>query len=91
MPYHELKKQEKWIGQSVIENFFSWTEHIFIHIAILNQKLTTGKDVADLSNSDWACKYKKALDISDPKIKSYYDKLTVIRRQLRNYMAHGAF
>src|SRR5699024_11385528 len=31
------------------------------------------------------------LDIQDPSIKPHYDKLVAIKRQIRNYMAHGAF
>src|SRR5690606_31524923 len=41
--------------------------------------------------SNWEAKYKAALDLADPKAKSLYDELLVIRRQLRNFVAHGSF
>ena len=34
---------------------------------------------------------RTALDFDEPEVKDLYDELTVIRRQLRNYVTHGAF
>jgi hypothetical protein len=78
-------------GAGHIDAFFSWTEHIFIHIAILNSSITTGEDFAALSGAEWNVKFKRALDISDLTTKGYFDGLIEIRRQLRNFVAHGAF
>jgi hypothetical protein len=71
--------------------FFAWTEHIFIHVSVLKGTVTTGAEVAQLAGADWSLKFKAALDINDLATKDYFDKLLVIRRQLRNFMAHGAF
>ncbi len=90
-PARELKREAKWLGLSAVEAFFSWTEHVFIHIAILNGQCTTGKEVSLLAGADWAEKFKAALDIDDLETKALYDELTVIRQQLRNHVAHGAF
>jgi hypothetical protein len=32
---------------AAIDAFFSWTEHMFIHLAILNGRITTGKAFSD--------------------------------------------
>jgi hypothetical protein len=40
---------------------------------------------------DWSTKFKRAFDVSDRATKNHFDKLVAIRRQLRNFMAHGAF
>jgi hypothetical protein len=90
-PALELRQNASWLALAAIEAFFSWTEHVFIHIAILSGKIMTGMEVAALAESDWETKFKRALDVQEPKTKSFFDKLLLIRRQLRNFMAHGAF
>lgn len=91
MPALKIKKDSRWMALAAIDAFFSWTEHVFIHIAILTGKITNGSSVAKLAEADWPTKYKYALDVSEPMSKALFDKLIVIRRQLRNFVAHGAF
>lgn len=90
-PASELRREAQWFAQSAIECFFSWTEHVFIHIAILRGKCSTGEEVANLAKAQWNEKFKAALDLGDARTKSFYDDLGVMRRQLRNFVAHGAF
>ncbi|MEZ5690266.1 MAG: hypothetical protein R3D71_01205 [Rickettsiales bacterium] len=90
-PAWELRKKSKWLAQAAIDAFFSWTEHIFIHIAILEGKLSTGSEVAALAGKDWGEKFKTAFDVNDKVTKKHFDILISIRRQLRNFMAHGSF
>ncbi|SRR6266496_3597901 len=90
-PALELRKNAEWLGLSAIDAFFSWTEHVFIHLAILQTKITTGVEVADLATADWSEKFKRAIDLGDKTMKRLFDDLLTIRRQTRNYMAHGAF
>jgi hypothetical protein len=47
--------------------------------------------VSDLAEADWETKFKTALDINDPATKAFFDHLIEIRRELRNFVAHGAF
>lgn len=91
MPAMAIKRNATWLALAAIDAFFSWTEHIFIHLAILEGKITSGLEVAELAEADWQMKFKLALDIDEPEIKILFDKLVLIRRQLRNFMAHGAF
>lgn len=84
-------KQVNWYAQAAIEAFFSWTEHAFIHLAILQGKLKVGTQVAELAEDNWSAKFKAALDISDRETKAHYDKLLELRVQVRNFVAHGAF
>jgi hypothetical protein len=90
-PAFELKKEAAWLGIAAIDAFFSWTEHVLIHIAILQGTLKTGEDVANLAAAEWSEKVKVAIGLGDAKMKSLFDELLTIRRQIRNYMAHGAF
>jgi hypothetical protein len=90
-PSYQLSRNASWMALATIDAFFSWTEHIFIHVAILGGRITTATEVAQLAKADWQSKFKAALDVSDPATKSYYDELAVIRRQLRNFITHGAF
>jgi hypothetical protein len=90
-PAFSLSQEASWLGIAAIEAFFSWTEHVLIHIAILQGKLKTGEEVADLATAEWADKVKMAIPLNDPSLKAIYDELLGVRRQIRNYMAHGAF
>ena len=90
-PPSALRHEAKWNAQAAIEAFFSWTEHVFIHIAILQGKLRSGDEVANLAESDWKAKFKAAFDVTDPQSKLHYDSLLDLRAQIRNFVAHGAF
>lgn len=90
-PSYTLRREAEWNAQAAVEAFFSWTEHAFIHLAILQGRLHTGDDVARLAEADWKTKFKAALNISDSETKKHYDNLLDLRAQLRNFMAHGAF
>jgi hypothetical protein len=90
-PSWRLKKESRWLALAAIEAFFGWTEHVFVHISILTGKVKTAIEVTALAEAEWAEKFKKAMDLSDPKTKILFDQLIVIRRELRNTIAHGAF
>jgi len=90
-PSFALRREATWNAQAAIEAFFSWTEHVFIHLAILQSRLNSGNEVARLAESDWKTKFKAALDISEPQTKLHYDRLLDLRAQVRNFVAHGAF
>jgi hypothetical protein len=86
-----LRKESEWLEVAAIEAFFSWSEHVLVHIAILTGKVTTGQDVEDLAWKVWTDKYKDVLDIGDKTTKQFYDSLSLIRGQIRNFIAHGSF
>ena len=41
-PAYELRRQSQWMAQAAIDAFFSWTEHVLIHIAILTGEAKIG-------------------------------------------------
>lgn len=90
-PSFKLMREARWIGIAAVDAFFAWTEHVFIHLAVIQGRVTTGDEVAGLIGAEWQEKYKQALDITDKDSKRFYDLLGAFRRQIRNYMAHGAF
>lgn len=89
-PATALRREARWFALAAIECFFSWTEHVFIHLAILQGRCATGEQVAALARADWAAKYRAALDLSVAEDKRFYDDLVIVRRQLRNFVAHGS-
>ena len=91
LPEYHLSREAEWLAISVVESFFSWTEHAFVHLAILQGKCVTGGAVKDLAAAEWKDKFKTALDLNDPTLKSYYDGLTTLRYGVRNFITHGAF
>lgn len=87
--YHKVRPSVRWLAISTIESFFSWTEHLFIHLAVITQKIKTGEEVTKLIDAEWKTKFNTV--ISDDKLKEYYEELLLIRNQVRNFVAHGAF
>ncbi|WP_260444704.1 hypothetical protein [Burkholderia sp. Bp8986] len=90
-PGVRLREEAEWSAQAAIEAFFSWTEHVFIHLAILLGRVENGEEVAKLAEADWKTKFRAALDIDEPETKVHYDSLLTLRTQIRNFMAHGSF
>ena len=90
-PALALKQEAAWLGVAAIDAFFSWTEHVLIHIAVLRGRLKTGEDVAELAAANWSEKVKAAIGLDDGALKPLVDELLAVRRQIRNYLAHGAF
>ena len=46
----QLGKEARWLGTSVIDSFFAWTEHVFIHLAILQGRCTTADHARNLTS-----------------------------------------
>lgn len=90
-PSVQLRNKAKWYALATIESFFSWTEHVFILVAILQGKIITGEDVARLAAAEWDAKFRSIFNITETATKRYYDDLKLVRAQLRNVVAHGAF
>ena len=88
---YQLYRETEWLAIATIESFFSWTEHVFIHLAILQGNCTTGVEVDELAAKNWQDKFKAALDLQNPETKRHYDDLLAIRNQVRNFVAHGSF
>lgn len=91
IPWWGLKQKARWVALAAIDAFFAWTEHVFVHLAILQGRATTGDQITGIAEAEWQIKFKTALDVTQHDSKTYFDKLVVIRRQLRNFTAHGAF
>jgi len=47
-PWVHMEQRSGWLALAAIDAFFAWTEHIFIHLAILQGRITTGEEVASL-------------------------------------------
>ena len=90
-PAYRLISESSWLAISAVEAFYAWTEHVLIHVAILLGRRTTATEVAQMAEADWADKFRAAVDISDSGAKAHYDRLFALRKELRNYVAHGAF
>jgi hypothetical protein len=91
IPSRQLRQNANWLATSAIEAFFSWTEHLFVHLSIVGKSIDDGEQVADLAGAEWQLKYTTAIDIGIKKNKIFFDELIFLRRQFRNFIAHGAF
>lgn len=90
-PASRIRDEASWLAISAVEAYFSWTEHILIHLAILTGRICNASEVTSVAEADWAVKFKTALDISNSANKAHFDRLLALRRELRNYVAHGSF
>ncbi len=90
-PAFHLIAESNWLAISAVEAFFAWTEHIFIHVALMTGRKSTATEVTEMAEADWAVKFQSALDLTDSDAKAHYDRLVSLRKELRNYVAHGAF
>ena len=90
-PSWALNTEANCLALAAIEAFFSWTEHVFVHIGILEGIVKTVESIAKLANADWPTKFRSVIDLSDPESNAFYDKLILIRREHRNFVAHGSF
>lgn len=90
-PAMRIRTEARWLGLAAIEAFFSWTEHVLIHVGILRGMLASAGEVARAAEADWATKFKLAFDLSDTRSKELYDELLRVRKELRNFVAHGSF
>lgn len=88
---YKAQRKKNWMAISGIEAFFSWTEHLFIHLGILGGRLLAGNDIARLIGAEWKDKFAIGLTLNEPENVIYLNKLLVVRQQLRNFVAHGAF
>jgi len=91
IPSFEHKKNAQWLAISAIDAFFSWTEHLFVHLAVVAHGICVGDEIANLTTADWQEKFKYSIPLTDKASKKYFDELILVRRQLRNFIAHGAF
>lgn len=90
-PAYNLIAESNWLAISAVEAFFAWTEHIFIHVALMTGRKSSATEVTEMAEADWSIKYQSALGLSDSEAKTHYDRLVSLRKELRNYVAHGAF
>lgn len=90
-PASQLQREASWLALSVIEAFFSWSEHVLIHLALLSGKIASAEEIAFLAGAEWSRKFQAAIDIDNPTAKSQFDRMVSIRQDLRNHVAHGAF
>jgi len=86
-----LKMEADWLALSVIEAFFSWTEHVLIHLGVLLGRISSAQHAADVALANWPDKFKAVLDLSDTAVAGSYEQMMALRYELRNYVAHGAF
>lgn len=86
-----LIAESNWLAISAVEAFFSWTEHILIHVALMTGRKSTATEVTEMAEADWPVKFQSALGLADTDAKTHYDRLVSLRKELRNYVTHGAF
>ena len=88
---YKFYQNANWLAISCIEAFFSWTEHLFIHLAVVAENLADGQAILNLIDAEWKIKFKAAISDTSKEAGKFYNELLIVRQQLRNFVAHGAF
>ena len=69
----ESYERANWLAISCVEAFFSWTEHLFVHLAIIRKGLSKGEEVTRLiEKAEWKEKFKSAILIDSSKKGKYF-------------------
>lgn len=87
----KYKYKANWIAISCIEAFYSWTEHLFIHLAVVAHQLSDGENISNLIDNEWKIKFKAAIKDDSKEANKFYNELLLVRQQLRNFVSHGSF
>lgn len=91
-PSFALRQEAEWNAEAAVDAFFAWTEHVFVHLAIIGGGVRCGDDVKALVDTGWIKKFNAALGpASNDETGRHLGKLLSLRDQIRNFMAHGAF
>ena len=53
--------------------------------------MSDGQEVSNLIEAEWKVKFKTAIKDNSKLTIKFYDELLIVRQQLRNFVAHGAF
>jgi len=88
---YKYYQNANYIAISCIEAFFSWTEHLFIHLSVIKGDIANGDEITALIEADWKTKFKAAIKEDSSEVNKFYNELIIVRQQLRNFVAHGAF
>jgi hypothetical protein len=51
----------------------------------------TADEITRAAEANWATKFRLAFDLMEARPKELYDALLKVRRELRNFVAHGSF
>jgi len=90
-PAQVLRREASHFAISAIEAFYSWLEHLFVHLAVIAHRQWSGEKIGQLIVAEWQEKYKTAIGLNGRTKNIFFNELLLIRRQLRNFVAHGAF
>ncbi len=86
-------REAQHIAIAMIYAFFDLTEHLFVLIyAISSKENIDGKEILRILKKNWKEKYIKIFNVEQNKEeKTFFDKLVLIRKELRNFIIHGSF
>lgn len=87
----ESTREGSWLAISAVEAFFSWTEHAFILMAVLQSKIENGEDFVRISKEEWKKKFQVCISLNSRDADSHFNRLLRVKDDVRNYMAHGSF
>lgn len=87
----EFSSEGSWLAISAVEAFFSWTEHAFVLMAVLQSKIENGEDFVRISKEEWKKKFQACISLNNKEADSHFNRLLRIKDDVRNYMAHGSF
>lgn len=87
----ELRRHAHYDADAAVVSFFSLLEHVLIFgLACANYDPATD-DLAVFVGVDWATKFRRVVDITNPDAKRIYDSLRQLADRVRNPSAHGGF
>lgn len=79
------------LGTAAVDAYFSLQEHLFCISLAFTTFGQSRPDLLQFLGANWRTKARLVLNIRDPAVKAFYDRLVAIREEWRNPLAHGGF
>lgn len=79
------------LAAAAVDAYFSRLELLFVIASAFHPNALGGEGVAVFLNKKWADRAISLLDLQDASVKKLYDRLSAVRENWRNPLAHGTF
>lgn len=86
-----VRSEGSYNSLAMIDSYFSFLEHFFVLALPFSSYDRATDNLVDFVGAIWSKKLQRILDIKNPTIHGYYNRLVEIKEKYRNTFAHGGF
>lgn len=86
-----LKLTSAYNALAMINAYFSWLEHFLVLALAFSSYDREADNLRKFLDKNWTDKFKRILNIEEPKCQVFYNQLKNIKEKYRNTYSHGGF